>query len=167
VTAPEVMRLAGDGTIPNSPLPLLLFRAVLPADAAAIEQVFAPSGWGGSWRDGIYPLHHFHSIAHEALGLAAGAATVQFGGPHGPVLPLRAGDCAVIPAGVGHCRRDAEAGLLVVGAYPGGMRFDLCRGEAGDAARVRANVARVPLPDTDPVGGSDGALTRLWRAPQG
>src|SRR5580704_15947769 len=94
-----------DGMIPNSRLPLLVYRAAVPADAAAIERVFAANRWPPAWRNGVHPFHHFHSTAHEVLGVARGEATVLFGGPAGRVLSLRAGDVAVLPAGVGHCNQ--------------------------------------------------------------
>jgi uncharacterized protein YjlB len=161
--APDTFVFNDDGTIPNSPLPLLLYRAAIAADPVAFERTFAANDWSGSWRNGIYPFHHFHSTAHEVLGIAAGTARVMFGGPSGRALEVGPGDVVVIPAGVGHCRLSDGGGLLVVGAYPGGASFDTCRGDPADAARVRRNIAAVALPSADPVGGSPGPLTALWR----
>jgi uncharacterized protein YjlB len=163
--APEALQLPRDGWVPNSPHPLLIWRQAFEggADAGAFEMRFAAHGWGNSWRDGIYSYHHFHSTAHEVLGFARGRVQVQFGGPHGPVLDLAAGDVAVIPAGVGHCNRGASPDLLVVGAYADDRRFDICREDA-DPAQVAANLAALPDPATDPLDGADGALRRVWRA---
>ena len=61
-----------DGTIPNSRLPLLVYRDAVPADAAGIERLFAANRWPPAWRDGVHPFHHFHSTAHEVLGVARG-----------------------------------------------------------------------------------------------
>ncbi|MBV9539223.1 MAG: cupin domain-containing protein, partial [Acidisphaera sp.] len=162
VIHPETHAFADDGTIPNSPLPLLLHRAALPADPAAIERAFAGNGWANSWRNGIFPFHHFHSNAHEVLGIAAGRARVRFGGAQGRDVEVAAGDVVVIPAGVGHCRVSDDAGLLVVGAYPGGAEYDTCRGDPAQAQAVRRNIARVPLPAADPLFGADGPLRALW-----
>lgn len=38
---PETFVFADDGRIPNSPLPLLVYRQAVPADPAAIEHCFA------------------------------------------------------------------------------------------------------------------------------
>lgn len=160
---PEAHVFADDGGIPNSALPLVVVRDALPADAAAMEAAFARNGWTGAWRDGIYPFHHFHSTAHEVLGIARGRATVRFGGPGGAALEVAAGDVVVIPAGVGHCKEGASGDFLVVGAYPGGAAWDLRRGDPAEWDVVLRNLAAVPLPDTDPVGGE--TLPRLWRAP--
>ncbi len=153
-----------DGAIPNSRLPLLVYRDAVPADPAAIERLFAANRWPPAWRDGVHPFHHFHSQAHEALGVARGEATVLFGGPGGQVLTVRAGDVVVIPAGVGHCNQDQSADLLIVGAYPdNAVRPDLRRGrpEEHDSA-VRA-IAAVPAPPADPVTG--GSLRDVWGQP--
>ena len=162
VTDPETYRFEDDGRIVNSPLPLLLYRSALPAGPAAMERAFAANGWSGAWRDGIFDYHHFHSIAHEVLGIAAGQARVMFGGPRGRIVPVAAGDVVVIPAGVGHCNMGQSTDLLVVGAYPGGAEYDICRGDRADHARAKAAVGRVPLPASDPVAGADGPLRRLW-----
>ena len=80
MTVPETYFLPDDGRFPNSHLPLLLYRGALPADAAKMERTFASHGWSNSWRDGIFAYHHFHTIAHEVLGIAAGEVRVAFGG---------------------------------------------------------------------------------------
>ncbi|MBN8909139.1 MAG: cupin, partial [Rhodospirillales bacterium] len=115
------------------------------------------------WRNGVYPFHHFHANAHEVLGIAAGAAEVQFGGPSGPVLRVQAGDVVVLPAGIGHCRRSQTPDLLVVGGYPEGAPDpDLHRGAAEAHDAVVHSIAAVPMPAADPVAGRDGPLRRLW-----
>lgn len=60
-----------------------------------------------------------------------------------------------IPAGVGHRRVGDDTGLKVIGAYPPGQsHFNMKR-------KGRA-VPRVPIPDTDPLYGRGGPLTRCW-----
>ena len=84
-TAVEARRLEDDGAIPNNPeLPLLVYRraVTLPEDdpAAVFEALFTENGWPAAWRNGIHPFHHFHSTAHEALGVYRGTATPPFRG---------------------------------------------------------------------------------------
>ena len=80
VNGPDVLakHLRDDGVFPNSRLPLLVYRGAvrLPEHdpAATFEQLFAANGREGSWRDGIYPYHHYHSTAHEVLGVYHGSA---------------------------------------------------------------------------------------------
>jgi uncharacterized protein YjlB len=144
---------AGD-TIPNHPsFPVLLYRGVDVSDARAL---FAQHGWGGSWVDGVFDFHHFHSTSHEVLAVIAGEATLELGGPQGRAFDVRAGDVIVLPAGTGHRRATARAGFTVAGAYPRGQEdYDLLR-EADDAARER--IAALGAPPQDPVGGEGVAL---------
>jgi uncharacterized protein YjlB len=159
----ETHRFDDDGSrFPNSALPLLVYRGALPPDPATIERAFAANGWSNSWRDGIFPYHHFHSIAHEVLGVAAGEVRVAFGGPSGREVAVRAGDVVVIPAGVAHRNMGASGDLLVVGAYPGGGDYDIRRGDPAEYQAARRAIAAVPLPESDPVAGRDRGLRRLW-----
>lgn len=165
--AVETHSFADDGTVPNNPvLPLVLYRGALAESgdrASACERMFARNGWPDAWRNGIYAHHHYHSTAHEVLGIAAGSARVRLGGEHGQTVELHAGDVVVIPAGVAHKRESASADLLVIGAYPKGQRPDICRAEAGMRDQALANIAAVPLPAADPVTGAAGPLLDRWR----
>ena len=164
MTSPLAFRFDDDGVIPNSRLPLLVYRDAVPADAAGIERVFAANRWPPAWRNGVHPFHHFHSTAHEALGVARGEVSVLFGGPGGEVLTVRAGDVVVVPAGVAHCNQGQSDDLLIVGAYPdNGKGPDLRRGKPAEHDAAAEAVAAVPLPAADPVAGVNGALARLWR----
>ena len=117
--------LLDDGKIPNNPvLPLLVYQGAFgftdSDPASTCEAVFESNGWGNYWRNGIYSFHHYHSTAHEVLGICRGSARAQFGGEQEVTLEIGAGDVVVIPAGVGHKRLEASSDLLVVGAYPPG-----------------------------------------------
>src|SRR3954465_2880778 len=164
----ETHRLVDDGTVPNNAaLPLVIYRGALPdgADrASACEKMFARNGWPDAWRNGIYAHHHYHSTAHEVLGIAAGSARVRLGGENGQTVELRTGDVVVIPAGVAHKRQSASADLLVIGAYPKGQHPDICRAEPGVRGKAVGNIAAVPLPAADPVTRGAGALLERWRA---
>lgn len=163
MTDPLTIRLQDDGAFPNNRLPLLLYRGAVPADPATIERRFAANRWPPAWRDGVYGFHHFHSNAHEVLGIARGEASVLFGGPTGTVLDVKAGDVVVIPAGVAHCNRGQSDDLLIVGAYPEDAASpDLRRGRPAEHAEASRRVAEVPLPSADPVQGEHGALRQLW-----
>jgi len=134
--------------IPNHPsFPVLVYRDV----SGDLRSLFGDHGWGGSWVNGVFDFHHFHSTSHEVLGVLAGAAVLELGGPQGESFEVSAGDVLVLPAGTGHRRATARDGFTVTGAYPAGQEdYDLLR-RADDAARAR--IARLPAPDQDPVGG--------------
>jgi uncharacterized protein YjlB len=164
----KTFMFADDGRIPNHPiLPLVVYRSALSASAdrtAACRALFERNGWHGTWVNGVYRYHHYHSTAHEVLGVVSGSATIQFGGEHGEILQVQAGDVVVIPAGVGHCNQGMSSDFRVVGAYPNGQDWDLCTGDPHERPDVLDNIRRVPLPKTDPVHGGQGALLQIWHA---
>ena len=131
--------------------------------AAVFEDLFAKHGWKDSWRDSIYPYNHFHTGTHEVLGIARGTASVRFGGGKGRVIDVKAGDAIVIPAGTGHRRLVKSKDLLVVGAYPRSGKYDEPRPAEVDHDEAVAKIAKVRLPQTDPVYGVLGPLKSLWR----
>jgi uncharacterized protein YjlB len=167
VASPHTRRFDDDGSIPNSALPVLIYRRAeeVAGDATACEALFDSNRWWRFWRDGIYSFHHFHSTAHEALGVVAGRAEVVLGGPvNGERFELVAGDVAILPAGTGHCNVGSSDDFLVVGAYPVGQDWDLRRGDPAEHDEVVANIRRVPLPEADPVRGPRGPLMELWQS---
>jgi uncharacterized protein YjlB len=161
--AVDSLLIADDGTFPNNRRPLLLYPGAVPAEPAAIESLFERNGWPPAWRNGVYAHHHYHSKAHEALGIYSGSATIQFGGPGGIRRRVQAGDVAVIPAGVAHCCLESSADFRVVGAYPRGQHWDMCFGRPGERPEADRRIAALGDPEQDPVLGSGGALDRLWK----
>ena len=92
--------------VPNSTLPVLLYRGVLAANAAEkanrFRERFQESGWNRLWTDTVYDYMHFHSNAQGVLGIAEGKVIIRLGGENGSLFRLKAGDMLVLPAGVGH-----------------------------------------------------------------
>ncbi|MBV9828923.1 MAG: cupin domain-containing protein [Alphaproteobacteria bacterium] len=162
----ETFVFGDDGVVPNNTLPLVLYRGALPESsdrAGDCERLFAANGWPGAWRNGIYGHHHYHSTAHEVLGIARGHARITLGGEQGQTLELRAGDIVVVPAGVAHKRESSSNDLVVIGSYPRGQKPDICAADARRHATSAARVGSVPLPDADPVSGQAGPLLDCWK----
>jgi uncharacterized protein YjlB len=155
--------LKDDGVFPNSRLAVLIYRAALARPSAPqFEELFEAHGWSSSWRNGLYSVHHYHSTAHEVLGIYSGKVKARLGGEGGVSVTLEAGDVVVIPAGVAHKNEGASSDFRVVGAYPLGTAPDMNYGKPGERPGTDRNVARVALPPADPVHGRQGALARLW-----
>jgi uncharacterized protein YjlB len=162
---PRTEQFGDTGEFPNSKFPALVYQRVLAGEdlAARFEALFAQHGWTGSWRNGLYRTHHYHSTAHEVLGVYRGHVKVRLGGPEGRLVTLEAGDVAVVPAGVAHKNEAQSDDFGVVGAYPTGTSPDMNYGKSGERPRTDQNIARVARPPKDPVAGATGALLRLWR----
>lgn len=153
---------------PNNPdFPVLLYKDVFRFgsndEATEIEKVFARNNWGGSWRNGIYDYHHYHSTSHEVLAVYSGWAVVQLGGPNNDPVKITRGDMVVLPAGTAHKRIDSGDNFAVVGAYPQGRSWDMNYGKPEELEKAKQNIGRVPLPDTDPVFGEKGKMFDFWR----
>jgi uncharacterized protein YjlB len=165
---PHLHRFGDAGAIPNNPdLPVVHYRRAIElskdAPAAAIEAVFAKNRWKPDWRDKIYNYHHYHSTAHEVMGVAAGYARVRLGGISGDDVELEPGDVVVLPAGTGHKLIAASEEFLVVGAYPKGQDWDVITAEEPQKkAEALATIARLPFPAADPVYGKQGPLIEIW-----
>jgi uncharacterized protein YjlB len=91
-----------NGTFPNNDnLPLLFYKQAFlfqeKPDPALIEATFADNDWQGSWRNGLYPFHHYYSTAHEVLGIYSGSVRVQFGGEEGLKLLAAEEDVLILP----------------------------------------------------------------------
>lgn len=162
---PQALRLEPGDTMPNSRLPVLIYRKALAQDetnkAGGFERMFEANGWRGIWRDGIYDYDHYHSNAHEVLGVAQGRAELRLGGDTGKTVKLEAGDVVVLPAGTGHRRISHSENFVVIGAYPAGQEhYDICRTRSPEA-ELRIN--KVKPPESDPVGGKSGPLLELWK----
>jgi uncharacterized protein YjlB len=163
---PETLFFKDDGIVPNSKYPLLLYRTVFSErserGAEWLEQKFHSNAWSNLWRNGIFTFQHYHSIAHEVLGIYSGEALVLLGGEKGSKVKVKAGDIIVIPAGVGHKNLQATD-LGVVGGYPNGMAVDILRCEPGDRPKADSNITAVPFPQTDPLLGEGSGLRKAWK----
>lgn len=154
---PEKYHFKEDELAPNNPdlLVLIYSEAFEKQDGLddVMEKTFTKNGWGGIWRDGIFDYVHFHSNAHEVLGIAKGTVTVRLGGDLGIDFLLTAGDVVVLPAGTGHKKISGSSDLLVVAAYPKGQEnYDIHKSWK-DNPSVKNNIKAVALPQKDPLTG--------------
>jgi uncharacterized protein YjlB len=150
----------------NSHLPLLIYRRyfdIMDEDGSRmIRDTFEANSWTQSWINGIYDYHHYHSTAHEVLGVAKGKAVVNFGGISGVIKDIGPGDVIVIPAGVAHKCLSHSEDFKCVGAYPVGQNYNILTGGPGERPAADEQIARVPDPETDPLLGASGPLLSHW-----
>lgn len=153
--------------IPNHPtLPVLLYPQALQAKPTDTESIFNQNHWLNSWTNGVFNYHHYHSNAHEVLGVISGQVTVQLGGEEGQLFTMYAGDVVVLPAGTGHKRISASPDFRIVGAYPDGMSYNTHTATETEKehATALAEISHVPLPKMDPIYGSQGPLLKYWHS---
>lgn len=169
INEPEIQSILfkDDGTFPNNEkLPLIIVQNVFDPDSRnlveIIEKTFHGNGWGGSWRNSLFNFHHYHSTAHEVLGLYSGWVKAHFGGPKGKIVDAKIGDVIIVPAGVSHKNLEQSTDFRCVGAYPKGQSRDMNYGNAGERPQTDENIKIVSLPKTDPVFGKSGPLKRFW-----
>lgn len=155
-----------DGRFPNNgSLPLVIITAALDPgtiNPEKFERTFTQNGWPAAWRNGLYDFHHYHSSAHEVLGVYEGWVEARFGGPNGETFKAEAGDIIIIPAGVAHCNMDQSKDFHVVGGYPAGQEYDMKDGKDGERPGADETIANVTKPLSDPVYGPTGPLMKFW-----
>lgn len=156
------------GRLPKSSIlqkPLLIYRSVFASPSApAIESHLASVGVVvPQWRYSMYATSHFHSNTHEVLCSCSGSARLCFGGEENParVEPVvQAGDVIILPAGMAHRLLDDTTNgsrSEMVGSYPNGYDWDMCRGTEGEEGQVDG-IGCVPWFDRDPIYGDQGPV---------
>ena len=161
----ETYTLNGNGRIPNSRLPLLIYRQGISGSPRDLEDMLRSNGWPPDWHSsyGLYPRHHFHSDTHELIAVTRGQLEGQFGGHDGITVALGSGDVVVIPAGVGHFGAAVSEDLRLVGAFPSGYGIhDFRLGYPDEYAMTTERARGVPIPASDPLRGANGPLSKIW-----
>lgn len=146
----------------NQRLPVLVYKNALSSALTSddFEELFANNGWSGIWRNGVFDYQHYHSGAHEVLGIGQGSATLLIGGPEGHPIPVETGDCLVLPAGTGHMNLGCSADFEVVGAYP--VRQDADVQTSAPSKEMLTRISELPIPESDPIQGVAGPLLMAW-----
>ncbi|NEI71832.1 cupin [Rhizobium lusitanum] len=160
----EKMVFEPSGWVPNNQrFPVLIYRGALPPghSSADFETLFATNGWTGIWKNGVFNYQHYHSGAHEVLGIERGSATLLIGGSHGQPIEVSRGDCLVLPVGTGHRSLGCSTNFEVVGAYPEGQYADIQTADPTSA--MLATISSLPVPVADPILGPSGGIVESWR----
>ncbi|KAL4921394.1 hypothetical protein BDW62DRAFT_208393 [Aspergillus aurantiobrunneus] len=175
--APNTYHLPQTEHTPNSRLPVLHYKNVLPLPRTEDEVTrfltahkWEKRGtWGPIWES------HFHPNSHECYGIFQGSSTLLLGAAGeddtsnniGLRITVNAGDVIVLPAGTGHSSVESTDDYKYIGVYPDGC--PRWRNEFGksriDKTSFRDEIASVGYPEEDPVYGKDGPMMQLWSQP--
>ncbi|KAH8691755.1 hypothetical protein GQ44DRAFT_636133 [Phaeosphaeriaceae sp. PMI808] len=174
VTWPEQYTLPGSTYVPNSVLPVLIYRNVLPTpvDPELTKNICEGNGWEkrGEW--GEIRIPHFHPNTHECYAIIRGSSRLALGraredeGTDGVEVDVCVGDVIVIPAGVSHRSLRSGGGFRYIGVYPKDAprwRNNHCKGEESMKA-LAEEIKNVPVPNFDPVFGANGPLSKIWKS---
>ncbi|KAI9842081.1 MAG: hypothetical protein M1837_007506 [Sclerophora amabilis] len=154
--------------VPNSPLPVLIYRAALllegdhPNDEtddsfrqpspSSVRDLIERNGWiqGGVFK--TFWSHHFHSVTHECYAVFKGESKLLLGrGPlddaetyRGTEVVVRCGDVIVLP---------------------GSPKYDnnFCKAGPDETIEKALACSDVPVPESDPVFGLGGPLVGIWK----
>jgi uncharacterized protein YjlB len=106
-SVPEVYYFSPTPHVPNSLLPVLIYRSALPQPTteASSRAYLEQHGWlcGGTFK--AVTSHHFHSVTHECYGVFKGSSRLLLGrGPlddekGGKEVDVGVGDVVVLPVG--------------------------------------------------------------------
>ncbi len=160
---PELIELEPGDRMPNSPLPVAVYRRVTAGTGLedTLRSTFAANGWSGLWTGAIFGYDHFHSNAHEVVGIASGQAILGLGGPSGIRLDVGEGDVVLIPAGTGHRRVRGSSDFMVIGGFPLGQEIHDIYTDLAECHGYRSRIAAVPLP-RHPLTDTQGGTLEFW-----
>ncbi|KAF2093368.1 hypothetical protein NA57DRAFT_61494 [Rhizodiscina lignyota] len=170
-TNPETFYISPTPHVPNSKFPVLVYRNVFSDPTPdSIQESIEKNDWltGGTW--GPYKNSHFHSVTHECYAIYQGSSRLQLGkgpldGKGGVEVDVAKGDVIVLPAGTAHCSLSSDGGYEYMGLYPkGSPKWDnnWCKAGPEETESKAQNARSVPIPQCDPLYGSDGPLVNLW-----
>ncbi|KAF4963341.1 hypothetical protein FSARC_8628 [Fusarium sarcochroum] len=128
---------------PNSRLPILVYRNVLPhprTEETATE-FLTTHRW--EKRVGHLPVPTYHA-------------------GEGMEVSVKAGDVVLLPAGTAHSSTQSSPDYKYIGVYP--QDCPRWRNERGKrpSDEFISTIQKVDLPEDDPVYGKDGPVTLLW-----
>lgn len=164
VVKTELYRSTPQGFLPNSRLPLIVYRGAVPGGGTdAVRDRFRQHDWLNNWEyPGVYEYAHFHSTTHECLGCATGWMELEMFAD-GTKLRVEQGDVLVLPAGVSHEMTGHSDDIMMIGGYPGGADWDNMQHAHLTQATFRTAMKRIMMltvPARDPV---TGTAMDAWR----
>lgn len=102
----EEIYLPSTPTIPNSPLPVLIYRGIIPYedDRDALVSLLTGNHFRVDSFAGAFPMKHYHSNTHECYCFVKGSTTYLLGNrdsddknSYGQRVKLSKGDVMILP----------------------------------------------------------------------
>jgi uncharacterized protein YjlB len=160
--------LKDNGRFPNNDrFPVLVYRQALTIsgvfDPIKLRLLLNSHGWSNTWKAGVFCYHHYHSNTHELLACYKGKTVLLLGGDDGIKIPFAKGDVIVIPAGVAHKNLKDEDDIICIGAYPGGVDYDMNYDRPGERPKADRKIKKIGVPEEDPLTGGKGKMHRFWK----
>ncbi|KAF9891231.1 hypothetical protein FE257_004795 [Aspergillus nanangensis] len=172
VPEPEHYVLPPTDHVPNSPMPILIYRNILPSPRTetTVQTFIEKHGWSRKVGTSMILLI-CKTILSGSSKVFMGVGALD-GDPDdqkrpGLVLTLNEGDVIVHPAGTAHSNLSAEGDYRYLSFFPeGSPHWISFNGDTPvDLEAVRAQTMAVPMPQ-DPVTGGKGYLGSLWNGPR-
>ncbi|ANH83980.1 hypothetical protein A8C56_15395 [Niabella ginsenosidivorans] len=152
--------------IPNSRLPVLIYRGVFHMDDDCCEkwliEKFITNKWIYNQDHTVFEYDHYYTNTHLVLGVCLGEGQLQIGGKLGITAHVEKGDVIVIPAGVALRLASTGNDFKLVAAYSFEGVPELRKGSAGDRPAADTTIASTQLPLLDPILGPEEGLLHIW-----
>ena len=140
----------------NEEVPTLIYKGAHDGDERTGRDALLRHGWSEPWKWGIFPYHHYHTAAWEALLCVSGGALIQLGGEGGPSTQVGLGDLLLIPPGVVHKQLSSRDNFALLGSYPrSSPSVDNVRATSPPTKAQLRNIAAAAVPKADPLLGDD------------
>lgn len=163
---PDIFYFKEEDTIPNSPLPVLIYRGVFDKNYEPCEEwlikKFVSNKWIYNQAHHVFRYCHYYSNTHVVLGICSGNADLSIGGTSGITARIEKGDVVIVPAGVGLQLADASKDFKLVGAYSTKDTPTMMKDDGVGRALAEIQITATELPDLDPILGPEDGLLNIW-----
>ncbi|WP_157558235.1 cupin domain-containing protein [Niabella aurantiaca] len=163
---PDIFYFKEDKNIPNSPLPLLIYRGFFDKEYEDCEgwlkNRFSSNRWFPAPRLQVFGFTHYYINTHLVIGVCSGEAKWQLGGTLGITTNIEKGDVVVIPAGVALRHLESEKNFKIVGAGSVNEVPRVQKEQSGNHAHGNNGIANIALPETDPILGPEESQLTIW-----
>lgn len=165
-TNPDIFYFKEEEHIPNSHLPVLIYRGVFHMGDDCCEKwligQFNTNRWVYDPAHTVFEYNHYYANTHLVLGVCLGEGQLQIGGRLGITAHVEKGDVVVIPAGVALRLAATGNNFKLVAAYSFEGTPEIKKEDAAGRAATATTIASTQLPLLDPILGPEEGLLTIW-----